>query len=606
MEEKNQSINGDKLSEGVCDSQDTCKPEKKSGLSEDWLSLWLGLLIFFFSLGIFGGFDLLGWGISTKVWTDPAKALAPVSKVFCGVKGEITKVDSQKLTIKKADGTEEVINAKNTNEIIVGAPYEKKGMPGVTSLFLTYLALMVIMGIGARLLGAPVGKFILGFTIVFWISFCCWFFGNYAYIAATKNQLKQFNIPWSLSLTGEAGFIIALLVGLLIGNFFPKLSKILQEATRPELYIKTAIVIMGASLGVKAAESFGLATNIMFRGLCAIVEAYLIYWAVVYFVARKYFKFSREWAAPLASGISICGVSAAIATGAAIKARPVVPIMVSSLVVIFAVVEMLILPFLAQATLWREPLVAGGWMGLAVKTDGGAVASGAITDALIRAKAFDVDGVSYQEGWITMTATTVKIFIDIFIGVWAFVLAIIWCSKIECKEGQTVRVIEIWHRFPKFVIGYALTFFILLIICWPASSQISPKEKESKSLTQEITALEARLTVNADPAAQVVIQSQINQMKEQLAGINASIKKPKETISKAKISAEESNVFRVLFFVLTFFTIGIVSNFKKLWEEGIGKLAAVYILCLFGFIIWIGLFISWLFFHGVKPPLITG
>ena len=56
----------------------------------------------------------------------------------------------------------------------------------------------------------------------------------------------------------------------------------------------------------------------MFRGLCAIIEAYLIYWALVYYIARRYFKFSREWAAPLASGISICGVSAAIATGSAI------------------------------------------------------------------------------------------------------------------------------------------------------------------------------------------------------------------------------------------------------------------------------------------------
>mgnify|MGYP003694475469 CR=1 FL=1 len=78
----------------------------------------------------------------------------------------------------------------------------------------------------------------------------------------------------------------------------------------------------------------------MFRGLAAIIEAYLIYWAVVYYIARKWFKFSREWAAPLASGISICGVSAAIATGGAIRARPVVPIMVASLVVIFAVVEL--------------------------------------------------------------------------------------------------------------------------------------------------------------------------------------------------------------------------------------------------------------------------
>ena len=119
---------------------------------------------------------------------------------------------------------------------------------------------------------------------------------------------------------------------------------------------------MGAALGLKAAESFTLASNIMFRGLCAIVEAYLIYWAVVYYMARKYFKFNREWAAPLASGISICGVSAAIATGEAIQARPVVPIMVSSLVVIFAVVEMLILPFAAQTFLWKSRWSPGpGW-----------------------------------------------------------------------------------------------------------------------------------------------------------------------------------------------------------------------------------------------------
>ncbi|WP_368887703.1 putative sulfate exporter family transporter, partial [Escherichia coli] len=82
--------------------------------------------------------------------------------------------------------------------------------------------------------------------------------------------------------------------------------------------------------------------NFLFRGVCAIVEAYLIYWALVYWVARRYFGFTREWAAPLASGISICGVSAAIATGAAIRARPLVPIMVSSLVIVFAVVELLI------------------------------------------------------------------------------------------------------------------------------------------------------------------------------------------------------------------------------------------------------------------------
>jgi hypothetical protein len=59
----------------------------------------------------------------------------------------------------------------------------------------------------------------------------------------------------------------------------------------------------------------------------------------------------------------------------------------------------------------------------------------------------------------------------------------------------------------------------------------------------------------------------------------------------------------VIFFILTFFSIGVLSNFRKLWEDGIGKLAAVYVVSLFGFVIWVGLLISWIFFAGVKPPL---
>ena len=77
-------------------------------------------------------------------------------------------------------------------------------------------------------------------------------------------------------------------------------------------------------------------------------------------------------------------------------------------------------------------------------------------------------------------------------------------------------------------------------------------------------------------------------------------------MDRAKLATNEGNVFRLLFFTFTFFTIGLISNFKKLWEEGIGRLAAVYVVCLFGFIIWIGLFISWLFFGGVLPPVVTG
>ncbi len=473
------------------------------GVSEDWLSVWIGLLIFVLSLGVFVGADVLGWVITTNVWTDLGKALAPASKAY-------------------------------------------SGLSGIGSLVMTYVLLLVLMTVGASALRVRIGKFIGGFTVIFWASYICWIIGSWAYVAATPNQLKAFGISWSLNLTAEAGFVIALIAGLIVGNFFPGLVEAIREATRPELYIKTAIVILGGFLGVIAAEKLGLATAVMFRGLCAIIEAYLIYWALVYFIARKYFKFSREWAAPLASGISICGVSAAIATGAAIRARPIVPIMVSSLVVVFAVVELLILPFLAAGFLYTEPMVAGGWMGLAVKTDGAAVASGAITDSLIRAKALAVQGINYKEGWVVGTTATVKVFIDIFIGVWAFILAIIWTSVIERRPGEKVSAGQIWERFPKFVIGYVVTFLIILLI-----------------------------------------------------GVSSP-----GLIGKAKAAMGEANTFRGIFFVLTFFTIGVMSNFRKLWEEGIGKLAAVYVLCLFGFIIWIGLFISWIFFHGIKPPMV--
>ncbi len=593
----------DKLAEGLCDSPQTCAVEKK-GISEDWLAFWLAIAIFVVSLFAFTGADPLGWAIKTNVWTDVSKAMSPVGKKYVTVKGEITKIQDNKVTLKKADGKEESITVKDVTGLQVGQMYEKKGISGFTSLLLTYLALLFVMGIGAALLRANIGKFIIGFTIIFWLSYVCWLIGHYAYIAAT--DAKKLNIPWSLKLTGEAGFIVALIAGLIVGNFMPWFSNLLKEALKPELYIKTGIGLMGALLGIKSAEAFGLASAVLFRGLCAIIEAYLIYWAIVYFISRKYFKFSKEWSVPLASGISICGVSAAIATGGAIKARPVVPIMVSSLVVIFAVIELIILPFFAQAFLWKEPMVAGAWMGLAVKTDGAAFASGAVVDALVRAKAETVAGIKYEPGWMLMAASTTKLFIDIFISIWAFLLAIIWTTKIEAREGQRVQAGEIWNRFPKFVLAYAITFIIMLLIAAPIAPKIKPTETQIDKIKKEITATEKQLATVTNPAQQASLNEKIASLKDKIKGLEAEIKEPKRIISNAKAATEGTNSLRVMFFLITFFTIGVVSNFKKLWEEGIGKLAAVYLLCLFGFIIWIGLVISWIFFHGVKPPVITG
>ena len=208
---------------------------------------------------------------------------------------------------------------------------------------------------------------------------------------------------------------------------------------------------------------------------------------------------------------------------------------------------MLILPLAAERFLWGQPLVAAAWMGLAVKTDGAAVASGAITDSLIRARALQA-GISYESGWILTTTTTVKVFIDVFIGVWALVLSLVWAYAIDREPGATVPVRDILRRFPTFVLGYFALFLALLGL--------------SLSRPDAVTGLTAA-TAEVEPV-------------------------------------------RGLFFAMTFFTIGMASDLKRLWAEGIGRLALVYTVSLFGFIIWIGLAISWLFFHGAHPPTLSG
>lgn len=473
--------------------------------TEDGWAVLIGLALTALGALSLLGVDPFGWVVKTNEWIDPVKAMSPANST----------------TVK---------------------------LPGAACLGLTYLFLLAVLLLGAWAMRLNLTRFALAFTVVFGVSYLCWLLGHVAWIATTPNKWKDFGISRSLSLTGEAGFIVALVVGLVIGNLFPAAARWLAEAARPEWFIKTAIVLLGASLGIKAAGATQLVGTILFRGLAAIVEAYLIYWALVYFVARRFFGFSREWVAPLASGISICGVSAAITTGAAIRARPVVPVMVSSLVVVFSVVELVLLPLAARTWLAHEPMVAAAWMGLAVKTDGAAISSGAVTQA------YFASDPAAQQGLMLLTTTTVKVFIDLFIGVWAFVLAAVWVYAIERKPGQGIPLADIWNRFPKFVFAYFLAFGVLLAVgvSWP---DVIRTEKNPGPLR---------------------------------AGIG------------------EVDLFRGYFFVMTFFSIGLASNFRKLWAEGLARLAAVYVVCLFGFVIWIGLVISWLFFHGYLPSPVAG
>ena len=179
-------------------------------------------------------------------------------------------------------------------------------------------------------------------------------------------------------------------------------------------------------------------------------------------------------------------------------------------------------------------MVAGGWMGLAVKTDGAAVASGAIADSLDPGQGPGRrTAIHYEEGWMLMTATTVKMFIDVFIGIWAFMLAVIWCTQHRAQAGREgASAVEIWQRFPKFVLGYVVTF-------------VAPA---------------GRLPAVAGHASQ------------------AKAADRRDATSSAALLRDDVLHDRAW-----------CRTSSKLWEEGIGKLAAVYVVCLFGFIIWIGL-----------------
>jgi hypothetical protein len=180
-------------------ARSTSAAEPRPWLTEDWLSLWIGLGISALALGGLWGVDLLGWVVSTSVWIDPGLALGTFSKT-----------------------------------------YALLGGPG--ALIVTYLALLAVLAAGAKALGLGATRFAIAFTAVFAFTYASWVLGSYAYVAVvTPADQQKFGIGWSLKLTNEGGYVVALLLGLVVANFFPRLAEWLKEAIRPELYIKIAI-----------------------------------------------------------------------------------------------------------------------------------------------------------------------------------------------------------------------------------------------------------------------------------------------------------------------------------------------------------------------------
>jgi len=236
--------------------------------------------------------------------------------------------------------------------------------------------------------------------------------------------------------------LLALAVGLVLSNLVG-LPRWLDAGFRVEFYIKTGIVLLGATLPL---------TLIIWAGPVAILQASivsLITFFVIYFVGVK-LGLDKRLAATLGAGGAVCGVSAAIAISGAVGGKKEdAPIAITT-VIIWAVLMIFVLPFAARA-LNLPAGVGGAWIGTSEFADAAGFAAAQTYGDLAAQGA--VAGTSDQA---VFAYTLIKVVgRDVWIGIWAFVLAVVATTRWDRDEtGRKPDAAEIWWRFPKFVIGF--------------------------------------------------------------------------------------------------------------------------------------------------------
>jgi uncharacterized integral membrane protein (TIGR00698 family) len=282
----------------------------------------------------------------------------------------------------------------------------------------------VFFGIGKAIMGQSFGKFFIGFFVVFFVAVL-------AYMAETQALMKYWGFGFPLW---------AIVFGILISNTIGT-PKWVQPAVATEFFIKTGLVLLGAEILFNKILAIGK-PGIFIAWICTPVTLILTYW-----FGQKIIKMSSKTLnITISADMSVCGVSAAIATAAACKAKKEELTLAIGLSMVFTAICMVAQP--AVAKLFGMPeILAGAWMGSTIDSTGAVAAAGAF----------------YGEKALHVAAT-IKMIQNVLIGVTAFGVAVYWCAKVECKEGERVSWWEIWYRFPKFVIGFIIASIIFSII----------------------------------------------------------------------------------------------------------------------------------------------
>lgn len=279
-------------------------------------------------------------------------------------------------------------------------------------LGLLYMTLTMVSG---TLLGWRPLRYVPGFAVIYALAWL-------AQVAAGHVQARYWGIEY---------VVFALVAGLLVGHVFG-VPDWLREALRTEFYVKTGLVLLGASI------LFG---DIARAGALGIVQALLVVtvvWFVCWWIARR-LRVADEFAAILATAVSICGVSAAIAACAAVRGDKRQLSYVTSLVLVVAVPMMLLMPWAAKM-LGLPDLVGGAWLGGTLDTSASVVAAGAL-----------ISEPAMKAGVI------VKFSQNVLIGVAAFALSCWWAVG-KSTTRPSARVI--WDRFPVFVLGFLVASLV--------------------------------------------------------------------------------------------------------------------------------------------------
>ncbi|MEM3437390.1 MAG: putative sulfate exporter family transporter [Nitrososphaerales archaeon] len=267
--------------------------------------------------------------------------------------------------------------------------------------------------------------YLLGFPIIFVLSLASLLIASQEYV----NYLGLEYVLW------------ALLIGLLISNVIGT-PKLLRSSIKTELFIKIGLVLLGAEIfwgAILAAGTFGL---------FEVTFGLFIVWYFCYYLAVR-IGLSKSFAATMASATAICGVSAAIATNGAVKGDPKEVSYTISLVLLFSIPLLVIMPFIARILALPDAVV-GAWIGGTIDTTPAVVAAG----ALYSDKAMKV-------------ASIIKMSQNMLIGIIAFLLTVYWALRVERKIDNKPRLVEIWYRFPKFILGFIATSLISSFLLIP-------------------------------------------------------------------------------------------------------------------------------------------